>query len=288
MFCFIFLQFLGLFKGITSPLYGLAAINTVVFGVQGNVQRRLNNPDSIASHAMAGSVAGLSQTVICSPMELAKTRMQIQGQGESHSKFRTTPHLYEGPVDCIRQIFRTEGIRGVYRGFLSTALRETPSFAVYFGSYETMCRALQGDAEQCPTWVMLLGGGMAGMFTWLSTYPVDVIKSRLQADMTGKYNGLIDCIRKSYHEEGLRCFGKGLCSTMLRAFPVNAATFATVEWVIRLGTREEDNGGYESPTLPQTVPVSSDIHQHTVHIVHTYPSHPWMFVHRDQYFIEDS
>ena len=272
--CYLF-QLLGLYKGITSPLYGLAAINCIVFGVQGNVQRRLNNPDNISSHFVAGSVAGLSQTVICSPMELAKTRMQIQGQGESRSKFRTTRHTYDGPVDCMRQIFRTEGVRGVFRGFWVTAIRETPSFGLYFASYEVSCRFLQGDAEECPTWVMLVGGGFAGMCSWLSTYPMDVIKSRLQADMSGKYDGFMDCVRKSYHEEGMRAFGKGLCSTMLRAFPVNAATFATVEWVMRLGMRNEDDSAYVVPTLPQPVP--SVTHQHTVHmhVVPNFPSHPW-------------
>lgn len=51
------LQPLGLMKGITSPLYGLAAINAIVFGVQGNVQRYLQS-DSLRTHFIAGAVAG--------------------------------------------------------------------------------------------------------------------------------------------------------------------------------------------------------------------------------------
>ena len=38
------------------------------------------DPDSLQSHAFAGAVAGFSQSVISSPMELVKTRIQIQGQ----------------------------------------------------------------------------------------------------------------------------------------------------------------------------------------------------------------
>ncbi|ELU04533.1 hypothetical protein CAPTEDRAFT_189799 [Capitella teleta] len=44
----------GLYKGMSSPLYGLAAINAIVFGVQRNVQRRMENPQSLTSHFIAG------------------------------------------------------------------------------------------------------------------------------------------------------------------------------------------------------------------------------------------
>uniref|UniRef100_A0A8B9SAZ8 Uncharacterized protein n=1 Tax=Apteryx owenii TaxID=8824 RepID=A0A8B9SAZ8_APTOW len=90
---------------------------------------------------------------------------------------------------------------------------------------------------------LLFSGGMSGIVSWLSTYPVDVIKSRLQADGVGgitQYNGILDCIRKSYHDEGWRVFTRGLTSTLLRAFPVNAATFATVTVFLMYMRSEED------------------------------------------------
>ena len=65
---------------MSSPMAGVAVINALIFGVYGNVQRRLADPDSLQSHAFAGAVAGFSQSVISSPMELVKTRIQIQGQ----------------------------------------------------------------------------------------------------------------------------------------------------------------------------------------------------------------
>lgn len=64
----------GVYRGMSSPLVGVAAINAIVFGVYGNVQRNMNDPNSLASHFIAGSTAGLCQSVFCSPMELAKTR----------------------------------------------------------------------------------------------------------------------------------------------------------------------------------------------------------------------
>ena len=271
-----YLQLLGLYKGLASPLYGLAAINAIVFGVQGHVQRRFNNPDHISSHFLAGATAGAVQCVICSPMELAKTRLQVQGQGESNMYFKTHTHMYSGPVDCLVKIYRTEGIRGVFRGIELTLIRETPSFGVYFAAYEIFCRLLDskdGDGVLLSTPYLLLAGGCAGMCSWTSTYPADVMKSRMQADMHGKYKGLKDCVVKSYQELGLQVFTRGLGSTLLRAFPVNAATFATVTLTLRyLRADREDDGYYDASVYAaQNHPPNAPSH---LPLVPNFPSHP--------------
>ena len=77
----------------------------------------------------------------------------------------------------------------------------------------------------------LLSGGLAGILTWLVNYPIDVIKSRIQADGTqgvNRYHGFVDCGKQILQSEGIRGFKKGLGVTLIRAFPVNAVTFATV------------------------------------------------------------
>uniref|UniRef100_A0A0B8RS91 Mitochondrial basic amino acids transporter n=1 Tax=Philothamnus irregularis TaxID=1899461 RepID=A0A0B8RS91_9SAUR len=218
---------LGLYKGIGSPMMGLTFINALVFGVQGNALRALGK-DTPVHQFLAGSAAGAIQCVICCPMELAKTRMQLQGTGEYKLKSKN----YKNSLDCLVKIYRKEGLKGINKGMVSTFLRETPSFGFYFLTYDCLTRYLGCEAEDnyiVPK--LLLAGGMSGIVSWLSTYPVDVIKSRLQADGVGgvvRYQGILDCIRKSYRDEGPRVFTKGLTSTLLRAFPVNAATFATV------------------------------------------------------------
>lgn len=69
----------GLYKGIGSPMMGLTFINAIVFGVQGNAMRYLGQ-DTPMNQFLAGAAAGTIQCVICCPMELAKTRMQMQGR----------------------------------------------------------------------------------------------------------------------------------------------------------------------------------------------------------------
>lgn len=109
----------GLYRGITSPIGGIGFVNAIVFGVYGNVQRNTQNPDSLASHALAGSIAGFAQSIVCAPMELAKTRLQLQHEQTKGTKFK-------GPLDCLRHIIRREGLRGTMRGLLATAARDVP------------------------------------------------------------------------------------------------------------------------------------------------------------------
>ncbi|XP_013384816.1 mitochondrial basic amino acids transporter-like [Lingula anatina] len=235
---------LGLYKGMASPLYGLALINAIVFGVQGNVQRRMANPDTLQSHFLAGATAGLVQCVVCSPMELAKTRMQIQGQGESRTQFKSTKHLYTGPIDCLKKIYKAHGIRGVFKGFTLTIVRETPSFGIYFATYEFLCRQMVEQPDDDVSMLgLLVAGGCSGMAAWIVTYPVDVIKSRIQADGANgpnQYKNAYDCFQKSIKAEGLGCLWTGLNSTLLRAFPVNAATFTVVALFLRSVRPSED------------------------------------------------
>ncbi|XP_034006609.1 mitochondrial basic amino acids transporter [Trematomus bernacchii] len=238
----------GLYKGIGSPMMGLTFINAIVFGVQGNTMRLLGH-DTPMNQFLAGAAAGAIQCVICCPMELAKTRLQLQGTGEKKSSRK----LYKNSLDCLVRIYNREGLRGVNRGMVTTLIRETPGFGVYFLAYDVLTRGLgcePDDRFMIPK--LLFAGGMAGIASWLSTYPVDVIKSRLQADGVGgvyRYSSIADCVRQSVRREGYVVFTRGLTSTLLRAFPVNATTFATVTLIL-MYSRGEGQGSKDCELAP--------------------------------------
>ncbi|XP_056437572.1 mitochondrial basic amino acids transporter-like isoform X1 [Gadus chalcogrammus] len=243
---------LGLYKGIGSPMMGLTFINAIVFGVQGNAMRYLGR-DTPMNQFLAGAAAGAIQCVICCPMELAKTRLQMQGTGERKS----TRKLYKNSLDCLVRIYNREGFRGINRGMLTTLIRETPGFGVYFLTYDVLTRAI-GCEPDAPFMIpkLLFAGGMSGIASWLSTYPVDVIKSRLQADGVGgvnQYASIADCVRQSVKKEGYMVFTRGLTSTLLRAFPVNATTFATVTLVL-MWARDREAGLKDCEAAPPTLP----------------------------------
>jgi solute carrier family 25 (mitochondrial carnitine/acylcarnitine transporter), member 20/29 len=92
------------------------------------------------------------------------------------------------------------------------------------------------QTENPSAFYTLIAGGLAGTFSWLISFPVDVVKSRLQVDgMDGKpkYNGAMDCVRKSVQTEGWKFLTRGLNSTLMRAFPMNAVCFLVVSYVMK-------------------------------------------------------
>lgn len=143
-----------------------------------------------------------------------------------------------------------EGVRGLSRGLSFTVIREIPAFGIYFLSYEVMCRILTPPgADFCPMSRLLLAGGLAGCCSWIISYPVDVIKSRIQADGVYKdgvfhyqYRGYWHCIKHSVTTEGWSVLVRGLNSTLIRAFPTNAATFTVVTVCLRYLRPGESDG----------------------------------------------
>lgn len=228
---------------MAAPLVGMAFVNAIVFGVQGNLMKVME--PNLMNSFLAGMVSGAAQSVICGPAELIKLRMQMQRNPTKLFAWHaaSTPQVYRDPLDAVRKIYRKNGIfRGIYKGFHITLWREVPGFAVYFASYDFMCQYLSSNPEAVLTYddlsplTLCVTGGVSGIVAWMVSYPFDVVKSRIQVDgMFGdvKYQGILDCCRKSYRESGGKVFFRGLNSTLIRAFAVNAATFPTVALVLR-------------------------------------------------------
>ncbi|CAK1601179.1 unnamed protein product [Parnassius mnemosyne] len=206
------------YRGVWAPLGGIAAVNAIVFGAYGNTRRSLPNSDSLTTHAIAGAAAGLMQSFICAPVELVKTRQQLAKEGEGMPK---------GAWSGARHILKNGGFKALFRGLGITAARDSPAFAIYFTSYEAMTRGDQSAMR------VFTAGGVAGALSWVLLYPIDVVKSRIQGDIVGRYLGAWDCFVKSIQSEGWRCMGRGMGAVTLRAFISNGACFSAVVWTDR-------------------------------------------------------
>lgn len=226
----------ALYRGMSAPLASVAFQNAVAFQVYAVLTRALDpnsppKPPSYQNVTLAGIGTGALQSLILSPVELVKIRLQLQTSNKNqHQKT-------EGPLQIAKKIIRTEGIRGLYRGLAITTLRDAPAHGVYFWSYEYAREKLHPgcrESGQESLRTMLLAGGLAGVASWVCCYPLDVVKSRLQAE-TGndKYKGILDCFCKSAREEGYSVFWRGLGTAVTRAFVVNGAIFTAYELALR-------------------------------------------------------
>lgn len=154
----------------------------------------------------------------------------------------------------------TGGVRALYRGFGITALRDI-GYGPYFLSYELMNgflaarhdSPLSGDmkgpaSSQLSALELAFSGALAGCIGWAATFPLDVVKTRLQAAPLASYGSsgqqanrplsagvtppsLGATFKDIYREGGTRAFFRGLGTTLIRAVPANAALFVTYETV---------------------------------------------------------
>jgi solute carrier family 25 carnitine/acylcarnitine transporter 20/29 len=218
-----------------TPLIGIGACVSVQFGgfhyarrafEARNLEKTGSGDLSYSQYYAAGAFAGITNTVLSSPIEHIRIRLQTQPHGAAR--------LYSGPIDCIKKLTAHEGVRGLYRGTAVTFLREANAYGAWFAAFEYM---MNKDAErnkikrnEISTGKVALYGGLAGEALWLWSYPFDVVKSKMQTDGFGetqKYKSMRDCFAQTFKAEGLGGFWRGIGPTLLRAMPVSAGTFAT-------------------------------------------------------------
>ncbi len=270
----------SLFRGMGPPLSTAAVVNALIFSAYGESSRlwdvyldgnrdrkEQDDGSSSSSHPLqkafvCGSFAGAMQALVICPSEHIKCRLQIQhGVG-------CKDHIFKGPFDALDKIVTSQGITGLYRGFMCTAWREVPAFGMYFATYDyvrdtvtnllTTPSSSSSSSSSSSTMDMnydsttdplssieknsslewaasALAGGFSGALTWALIYPFDVVKTRIQtAPLTTplEKRRIMYMFRSIYKEHGIQYFFRGLGVTLLRAFPVNAIIFPVYEFIL--------------------------------------------------------
>ncbi|XP_068947981.1 solute carrier family 25 member 48 isoform X1 [Petaurus breviceps papuanus] len=238
----------GFFKGMSFPLASIAVYSSVVFGVFSNTQKFLiqyrygesSESSSLSDLFLASMVSGVISVGLGGPVDLIKIRLQMQTEPfhkeDLHSKPRPKDlwnrPMYQGPIHCMTSIVQKEGLLGLYRGANAMLLRDVPGYCLYFIPYAIINEWITPDNNTtCSPYSVCLAGGIAGAISWGTATPMDVVKSRLQADgvYCNKYKGVMDCISQSCQKEGYKVFFKGFTMNTVRGFPMSAAMFLGYE-----------------------------------------------------------
>jgi len=244
-------QFSGagsLVRGAAAPILGSGALNAILFMTKNRTSdflTPLGSEPSLWTTWLAGAIGGLATWCVSTPIELVKCRTQLSSPATPTTSWMV-----------VREIVRREGIRGLYFGGVVTALRDSIGYGFYFWSYELTSRFLvekmkeRGfDSAGQETAKVLISGGIAGVVTWASVFPLDVVKTRLQVQVLSESTpllaagtrmgleqrrlGAVEIARNAYRNEGAGVFFRGLGICSLRAFVVNAAQWAVYEWIMR-------------------------------------------------------
>jgi len=171
----------------------------------------------LGSNAIAGVVAGFTTCVTTHPLDVVKTRFQVQDGRMSHVP------KYSGTLQALLSIARTEGVTTLYAGLAPNLVGSTVSWGCYFYGYNY----LRGIARKRESYVDArgqLGPGVnmlcatcAGVSTCLATNPIWLVKTRLQLqDGTDrKLKGMVHVLRHVVREEGVMGLYNGIIPSLL-------------------------------------------------------------------------
>ena len=172
-----------LYNGVAAPLVGNTVINSVFFGLSHFLHEHTGN------WLISGAIAGTAGSFISNPFDVWKINRQLH---KKETKNTVRQNLLRFPM---------------YRGLQYSMLREGPAMALYFYVYHK----LRDNYNFHPG----LAGAMTGVTGWIVTYPVDVVKTRIQASSTMTLKQAL----------AMGNFWHGLNTVIVRAFIVNGTSF---------------------------------------------------------------
>ncbi|OCT85955.1 hypothetical protein XELAEV_18024126mg [Xenopus laevis] len=167
--------FRGIYAGVPSTAVGSFPNAAAFFVTYESAKRFLGSDSSYLSPIIHMAAASLGELVACLirvPSEVIKQRAQVSPSSTTYQMLSVT--------------LREEGIKGLYRGYKSTVLREIPFSLVQFPLWEFLKNLWswkQGRAVDC--WQSAVCGAFAGGFAAAVTTPLDVAKTRIMLAKAG-------------------------------------------------------------------------------------------------------
>jgi solute carrier family 25 (mitochondrial adenine nucleotide translocator), member 4/5/6/31 len=105
---------------------------------------RANHAEFLLYNILCGGLAGSTTTCFVHPLDFARTRLAVD-LGKSANE-----REYRGLADCIKKVFRSDGIRGLYSGFVVAFLSIFVYRGLYFGVYDFGKKSLLDESRIYP------------------------------------------------------------------------------------------------------------------------------------------
>lgn len=222
------------YAGCTTLIIGNSIKAGVRFVAFDQYKQMLGNEDGTISGPMtvvSGFLAGATESLLAvTPFESIKTQL-------IDDRKRAVPRM-NGFLHGSALIFREQGVRGFFKGFVPTTARQAANSAVRFSSYTSLKQAAQSyvaPGEKLGTAATFAIGGVAGIITVYATQPIDTVKTRMQSlDAKGLYKNSVDCGMKILREEGFLTLWSGAVPRLGRLVFSGGIVFTMYEKTMEL------------------------------------------------------
>ncbi|KAJ3400552.1 hypothetical protein CcCBS67573_g01657 [Chytriomyces confervae] len=243
---------------------GLAVVVPALYPHHEGRPRKLGPAERFALSACAPAVA----VFFTNPFDTVKVRLQLQGQrakavksagasaAESSIKATADAVIYRNSFDAIHKILRNEGIRGLQKGLFPAILKEGSKNFFRIGMYDPFMTMIHDPKKgSSPPWKRMLAGSMCGVMGAFSCNPFELIKTRLQSQVSAanahqavghqfQYKNSWDALVKTYTSDGLKGLYRGSVLSMARSFVgsgVNLTTYSMMKEYLILKRNWKDD-----------------------------------------------
>jgi len=179
-------------------------------------------PVRLGKNVMAGGCAGTASLCFVYSLDYARTR--LANDVKSVKKGGAAERQYSGLFDVYKQTLKSDGIAGLYRGFVISAVGIFVYRGFYFGLYDTVRPMMPEGAGALTSFAL---GYAVTVSAGLASYPIDTIRRRMMmtSGQAVKYSGSLDCTMQILKNEGVPSFFKGAGANILRGM-AGAGTLA--------------------------------------------------------------
>ncbi|XP_072393197.1 ADP,ATP carrier protein 1-like isoform X2 [Diabrotica undecimpunctata] len=167
-----------------------------------------------AGNLASGGAAGATSLCFVYPLDYARTRLGVDvGKGPKE-------RLYLGLVDCVVKTFKSDGLIGLYRGFIVSVQGIIIYRAAYFGFFDT-AKGMLPDPKHTRFIVSFIIAQTVTTVSGILSYPFDTVRRRMMMQSGLKkhevmYKNTMDCWVKIFRNEGPAAFFKGALSNVFR------------------------------------------------------------------------
>ncbi|NWZ44072.1 KMCP1 protein, partial [Brachypodius atriceps] len=148
-----------------------------------------------------GGLASITAECGTFPIDLTKTRLQVQGQ-VNDAKYKEI--RYRGMVHALVKICREEGLKALYSGIAPAMLRQASYGTIKIGTYQSLKRMFVEHPEDETLMMNVLCGVLSGVISSSIANPTDVLKIRMQAQGKMIQGGMVGNFIEIYQKEGTR------------------------------------------------------------------------------------
>jgi len=165
---------------------------------------------NVASGGLAGALS------LCFVYSLDYARTRLANDTKTAKKGGGSERQFNGLFDVYKKTMATDGVSGLYRGFVISCVGIIVYRGCYFGFYDTLKPMILGaDAGVMSSFLL---GYAVTVTAGLCSYPIDTVRRRMM--MTSgeavNYSGSIDCTVQVLKNEGILSFYKGAGANILR------------------------------------------------------------------------